>query len=46
MFSVLITSQIINLRIIGEVFGLEKCYQSACETLGPRARASGKLEHL
>ena len=35
MFSVLITSQIVNLRIIGEGFGLEKFYQSGCETLGP-----------
>ena len=35
MFLILITSQIVNLKVIGEVLVLIKCYQCGGETLGP-----------
>jgi hypothetical protein len=57
MFSIHITSQIVNLKTIGEVFVLKKCYQCGGETLGtvvkhsvrdsiPWARDGSHLETL
>jgi hypothetical protein len=34
MFLILITSQIVNLKMIGDVLVLKKCYQCGGETLG------------
>jgi hypothetical protein len=34
MFSIHMTSQIVNLKMIGEFFVLKKCYQCGGETLG------------
>jgi hypothetical protein len=35
MFWILITSQIVNLKMAGGVLGLRKCYQCGGETLAP-----------
>jgi hypothetical protein len=35
MFLILITSQIVNLKMVGDVLGLRKCYQCGGETLVP-----------
>ena len=35
MFLIPITSQIVNLKTIGNVLGLRKCYQCGGETLDP-----------
>ena len=40
MFLLLITSQIINLKMIGEVLGLRECYQCGGETLVPVVKHS------
>jgi hypothetical protein len=40
MFLILITSQIVNLKVIGEVLVLIKCYQCGGETLGPVVKHS------
>jgi len=40
MFLILVTSQIVNLKMIGDVLGLRKCYQCGGETLVPVVKHS------
>ena len=40
MFVILITSQIVNLKTIGDVLAFRKCYQCGNETLGPVVKHS------
>jgi hypothetical protein len=40
MFLILMTSQIVNLEMIGNVLVLKKCYQCGGETLGPVVKHS------
>ena len=46
MFSLLITFQIINLKMIGDVFVLRKCYRCGGETLGPVVKHSVRDNNL
>ena len=41
MFLLLISSQIVNLKMIGKVLVLKKCYQCGGETLVSRRKALG-----
>ena len=40
MFVILITSQIVNLKTIGDVLVFRQCYQCGGETLGPVVKHS------
>ena len=42
MFLILTTSWIVDLKKIGDVLGLRKCYQYSGETLDPRDKTLGK----